>query len=286
MEPALNSGMKYRVQTSARFAALSLALALALLPLSTAHAADLAVELRLPGEAIHPGQPALISAVLSGVEAGKLYSLVPPAEANLPELGWGSLEWRGLQSVPGETLPQLELVVTATDPGEVELPSLQLRAVAVADAAGLVGESVDLGGAVVVPTKPITITVSRDLTPYFTVGGVALLVALLVVAGVVLFRKSRKQEASGVDTSLSPSEQAREHVHAARRHRLDGDFYQFYLSLSRAASALNLEQGTVAPRLETRAQEVGYKGVRPTEDEMDGALKDIERALTQRNKDS
>lgn len=278
--------MKYRAERYRRSlmsAGLLTLFALLALPL---HAEELGVELRLPESPIHPGQTALISAVLSGVEAGKLYSLLPPAEENNPAISWGTLEWRGLRTTPGEPLPLLELALIPGSTGEFELPSLQLRAIPVAEATGLTGESVDLGTAVVVPTKPVTVTVSTDLTPYLTTGGAALATLLLVLAGWAVYRKTRRSDTLAMDPSLSPVEQAREQVHAARRHRLDGDFYQFYLSLSRAAKALNLEGGSVAARLETRAQEVGYKGVRPTEDEMDGALKDIERALTQRNKDS
>ena len=34
-------------------------------------------------------------------------------------------------------------------------------------------------------------------------------------------------------------------------------------------------------KIEADAKEVGYRGVRPADDEMDGALKDVERALQQ-----
>jgi len=278
--------MKYRADRYHRRPLLAGLLGLCALLALPIHAEELGVELRLPESPIHPGQTALISAVLSGVEAGKLYSLLPPTEENAPAIAWGTLEWRGLRTAAGEPLPRLELAVTPGATGEFELPSLQLRAVPVAEATGLAGESVDLGTAVVVPTKPVTLNVSTDLTPYLTTGGAALATLLLVLAGWAVYRKTRRNDSTALDPSLSPVEQAREQVHAARRHRLDGDFYQFYLSLSRAAKALNLEGGSVATQLETRAQEVGYKGVRPTEDEMDGALKDIERALTQRNKDS
>ena len=37
----------------------------------------------------------------------------------------------------------------------------------------------------------------------------------------------------------------------------------------------------VLEKIEADAKEVGYRGVRPADDEMDGALKDVERALQQ-----
>jgi hypothetical protein len=71
-------------------------------------------------------------------------------------------------------------------------------------------------------------------------------------------------------------------LHAARRQRLDGKFYEFYLELGRAAAALPSEGRPpgLAETLKARAQEVGYKGVRPTDDRMDGDVRDVERALT------
>ena len=69
-------------------------------------------------------------------------------------------------------------------------------------------------------------------------------------------------------------------MHSARQHRLDGDFYRFYLDLSRAAEALHAtgEAPELAATFKTRAQEAGYKGARPTDDQMDGDLRDLERA--------
>lgn len=282
--------MNYRAFPSRLTRRAVAALALLCLAAPSALAAELSAEIRPTDPVLHPGKPALLSVVLNGVEAGKLYTLLPPAEANAPAITWGTLEWNGLASAPAApgAVPELQLnfTVTAAETGSVELPSLQVRAVHVAESTALIGEAVDLSTAVVVPTKPLNLVVKTDLRPYLNGGAVAAGVLLVLLLGIVAYRKLRPAPQQDVDASLSPAEQAREHVHAARRHRLDGDFYQFYLSLSRAAKALNLEGGSVATRLEARAQEVGYKGVRPTEDEMDGILKDIERALTQRNKDS
>jgi hypothetical protein len=72
-----------------------------------------------------------------------------------------------------------------------------------------------------------------------------------------------------------------EAVRLARVHRQEGDFYKFYLELARAASALPDpgEPPNLAAALKARAQEAGYKGARPTDDQMDGDLRDLERAV-------
>ena len=69
-------------------------------------------------------------------------------------------------------------------------------------------------------------------------------------------------------------------VHEARRHRLDGDWYAFYRALGRAMARLRPEADALTRRFEARANEVGYGGIRPTDDELDGAMRDAERALT------
>ncbi len=79
---------------------------------------------------------------------------------------------------------------------------------------------------------------------------------------------------------LSVTQQA---MHQARQRRLDGNFYEFYQELARAVEGLPTEHqadgGKLAGRLRSCAQEAGYKGVRPTDDQMDGDVRDVERAL-------
>jgi hypothetical protein len=102
-----------------------------------------------------------------------------------------------------------------------------------------------------------------------------------LAGAVVVWLRRRPRAPQG--PRQDPVEAARDHVHAARRHRLDGDFYRFYQSLAAAARTAGTPASlALAPRMDERAQQVGYQGVRPTEDELDGAVKDIERALTPR----
>jgi hypothetical protein len=70
-------------------------------------------------------------------------------------------------------------------------------------------------------------------------------------------------------------------LHTAKHHRLDGKYYEFYRSL---VHAVRLVQGgnaaeALRARLEAQANEVGYKGLRPTDDAMDGAQKDVDRLI-------
>lgn len=70
-------------------------------------------------------------------------------------------------------------------------------------------------------------------------------------------------------------------LHTAKQHRLDGKYYEFYRSLEHAVRLVGDGDAARAlqARLDAQANEVGYKGLRPTDDAMDGALKDVERLI-------
>ncbi len=81
---------------------------------------------------------------------------------------------------------------------------------------------------------------------------------------------------------MTPLEQVQHALHEAKRRRLDGDYYAYYQALSRAAALMGegaQSPGPLNERLARRTQEVGYGGVRPTEDQIDGDQRDTERAL-------
>lgn len=71
-------------------------------------------------------------------------------------------------------------------------------------------------------------------------------------------------------------------LHLARQLRLDGKFYEFYAELSRIVAGLSTQDHThasLAEALRTRTQQVGYQGTRPTDDQIDGDFRDVERAV-------
>ncbi len=73
---------------------------------------------------------------------------------------------------------------------------------------------------------------------------------------------------------------------AAKRKRVEGDFYGMYRELAAAAKLVQTKEPELAQRLTTRTEEVGYRGARPTDDEMDGDLRSIERLLVADEPDS
>lgn len=247
--------------------------------------AELELKLLPPQGPLRPGETATLQAELSGVEAGKQYALLPPEPTLSPVAEWGTLAVSGVESslLEGQPRLRLNLLATPKEPGSFSIPSLQARAMELPEGAPLVGESLDISKAVLVASAPLEITVKADRTPLYLAAAALAGVSGLVIISLALWRRNK---ARPEESTLSPLEQAREHIHTARRHRLDGDFYKFYQALAAAARAPGIPAAqALAPKMEERAQQVGYSGVRPTEDELDGALKDIERALAPRQED-
>ena len=111
--------------------------------------------------------------------------------------------------------------------------------------------------------------------------GVSTGVAFAVCVGAAVFAFRRRKAVSvpgGADTALA----VRDMLHTARRHRLDGDLYACYQTLFRAAETLqseHIEAKSVADTLRLRTPAVGFQGVRPNDDEIEGHFRDLERIL-------
>lgn len=157
--------------------------------------------------------------------------------------------------------------VLANAPGDVEFPALAIR---------LTPKS-ELSAPLTLHAEPVTVSVRPDHRLYWG-GGLLAVVTLIGVAVWVFWR--RKQ---GVADTVAPTpeQKAQAALHLARRNRLDGRFYEFYLALAEAAKALTGREATenLEAALCRHAQAVGYQGIRPSDDEMDGALRDVERLL-------
>ena len=126
-----------------------------------------------------------------------------------------------------------------------------------------------------------TVTVKSDLGRHVIYWTALALFAALSAAGVWKLTRRRRARLEGASVGVAEPQTARSALNLARQHRLDGKFYEFYRELSRAAALFAPSGATrkLREKLEADAKEVGYRGVRPTDDDMDGALKDLERAM-------
>lgn len=127
-----------------------------------------------------------------------------------------------------------------------------------------------------------TVTVRPDLGPYVMYGTLmAVAVALSALGGWTVARKRRRARLAGASGEMAIPQTVPAALNLARQYRLDGKFYEFYKELLQVATLLapSVAARKLREKLEADAKEVGYRGVRPTDDEMDGALKDVEGAV-------
>jgi hypothetical protein len=118
--------------------------------------------------------------------------------------------------------------------------------------------------------------------PWISSGLGAFLVFSIFVAYFVYTRRSR---AIAIPESALTNEPTVEEVlHIARRHRLDGQYYEYFTALIRAAeSAGKNSHSDLLKRLKSRAHEVGFGDAHPTEDELEGVFRDVQRAVSGRS---
>ena len=229
------------------------------------------VEVALSSGSPSTETPFQVAYTLTWPQGETVYVLMPVA---LPELGWGV--WRLLRhtSLPaGESGQRIEAVteITPSDAGTHEIPGLNFAYVA--DGAVLEAATPSL---VAAPAQAVTVRGAAAGLPIpLLAAGSAALVVLLSVA-VLMLRRGRRDETG---PARSPEERVQYALHAAQRHRLDGDFYGYYQELTRIAEWTAAENAELVSALRTRTQSVGYRGVRPTEDELNGDQRAIERAV-------
>lgn len=126
-----------------------------------------------------------------------------------------------------------------------------------------------------------SITVRSDLAGKMLVWGAPFAGLVVALAAIGLFYRGRKKASAADKEDVVDFAGL---VHAARRHRLDGNFYACYrqlLDLCRLLSDHTPAAVEIASRLERRVQEVGFGGVRPPEDEVEGFFRDLERLTAQ-----
>jgi hypothetical protein len=133
-----------------------------------------------------------------------------------------------------------------------------------------------------------TVEVQKDRTLLWAALAVIGAGLLLYLGGMGIFLLRRTQEA-GPDPAADAS--GRGHpadlnaaglaLHEAKRCRVDGDRYTFYVNLAKAAEMLGSEHEELAGVLQARAQKVGFTGYMPTEDDMETDYRAVARVLTQ-----
>lgn len=219
------------------------------------------------------------------------YSILP---AEVDAIDWGTVTLAGVNATvrDGVNVVSQTVEIIPNDPGEFDAPEVRIaylnpEATAPTEkAASGTDPSVSSASPSLV-ADPFIIVVRPARFFAWLFGGLGASLFLLVVLGwwAMRHRRSRQSSQNG-PAAASPrlredDATVQEALHKARQRRLDGQFYEFYVELSRAADlvASGGDGRSVAASIKAHAEEVGYKGLRPTDDQMDGDFGDVERAL-------
>lgn len=234
----------------------------------------------------HPGHAFCVVYEVSWAGSPAEYSILP-AEAD--PIDWGTVRVSDVRAFvrDGANVVSQTLVIVPNKRGlfkspKVRVPYLIPEATPPAEKPAPGTVPPDSSASPSLGADPFDIEVRASI-PYAWISGGLGASLLLTALGWWSVRFSRRPQPplkTPADADLARVQQA---MHTARQHRLDGDFYGYYQDLHQMAEAMPLPDADHANRIATlaaRMQEVGYRGVRPTDDQMDGDWRDIERALT------
>lgn len=200
----------------------------------------------------------------------------------LPTIDWGeaSVARSEAASADGKTSVTLCLSIKTDDPGTYTWPALRVPYVELDAGAAPGALKTDTVQVLEAASIPIAFAAPRR----WGLIGLALAALAGVAAMAAVYPVWRRHAAKPRSRTLDVGEAVQALLHESRRHRLDGDFYAYYKTLTRAATLLGLTK--LVTRLEERTQSVGYRGVRPIDDDMDGDLRAVEQALAGRREEN
>jgi hypothetical protein len=129
---------------------------------------------------------------------------------------------------------------------------------------------------------PFTLHVDPGRAHPRAFGGLLGALSLFLVAMVALWWNIRRRQprlqpaASGIPHPDPDVAEAA--IESASRLRLNGDHYRFYQELLSAVVPLGEDATELKSKFEKRMADAGYRGVRPTDEDMDGDIRELRRA--------
>ncbi len=215
----------------------------------------------------------------------------------IDSVDWGTVEVKEARTFvrDNRNVIAYTIVVTPRARGEFQTPEIALR-IKSPDVLAPPFQSGDSASPTPAPTAPdafpplradpFTLRVYPNTGPIWIAGGFGALF-LFSLAAALVWRKWRRDGAAPVGAERSVQRSlfnALSSVQESKRYRLEGDYYQFYRALATAAELAGSNGSRLASTLHTRAQEVGYRGIRPTADQMDRDAGEVERLLAEGGK--
>jgi hypothetical protein len=205
--------------------------------------------------------------------------------AQVESLDWGRVNVERAESVVQSGINSVSQTVSivAHESGAFEVPEILIAyrhpedltppETAAAPATNPKGPGVD-------PTlraRPFILHVKPDRTLAWVFGGLGALLLCLMLGW--WFARKRRPPAGHLSSPASPGPE--ELLQEAARRRLDGQPYEYYLALTRALEVCP-DESQLFNELSIRAQQAGYQGVRPSDEQMQADYDAVARALERR----
>ena len=202
----------------------------------------------------------------------------------IPEISWGEIAYGSVKSYQDDDawIIQQQLALTPHVEGEFILPEVRVGYVSANELPdGLINldEALDINTHYLVVDAVNVVSMQPVSAWVVALPIVGVLVIGVVFAFLVWWRRSTSIDLPPV----SRQQKAMQDLHQAQRLRLDGDYYAMYLLLSRIVNDFGnqSEDTLLINRLKETTQAVGFQGKRPSEDELSGDIRDVERLVTQ-----
>jgi hypothetical protein len=235
----------------------------------------------------HPHQAYKIVCEVTWDGDPALYSIQP---AKTESLDWGTMTVTKMDATVrnGTNLVSQTIELVPTKVGEFKTPAITIaflhpEDISPSETNASRTDPPARGASPTLASDPFTLRVQPDRTLAWVSGGLGVL-AFSVALGWWFAKRLRGRQAEGASPppalDVPGAERA---LQNARQRRINGEYYEYYLELTHAVQVLSPLQPEqdLAARLKTRANDVGFRGVRPTEDDLDGDLRAVERALKQ-----
>jgi len=170
------------------------------------------------------------------------------------------------------------------DSPEIRVPFLDPEATPPAESSALQTDPTDSSASPSLRAEPFEIVVRTPRHLAWISGGLGASLLLLTAVGWWSARRLRRPRptTAGTAPALNLSDM-QAMLHRIRQYRLDGKFYDYYRGLSRVSEIIG--EPALASAFAGRAQRAGYAAARPSDDELDGDFRDVERALNRRKEE-
>lgn len=170
------------------------------------------------------------------------------------------------------------------DSPDIRVPFLDPEATPPAESSALQTDPPDSSASPSLRAEPFEIVVRTPRRLAWISGGLGASLLLLTAVGWWSARRLRRPRptTAGASPALNFSD-LNAMLHRIRQYRLDGKFYEYYQGLSRMSEIIG--EPALASAFAGRAQRAGYAAARPSDDELDGDFRDIERALARRKEE-